>query len=264
MVLINPTGISGSTREAVWSLPTTRATAIPLYIPAGAAALWLDPSMTTPNVLLGLVVNGVRYVLTPGTVLPLPTGTRYAQLYNASKTPSSVPGLAGYMALRAVAAAELPALQASRQTSDAMPPASYLFAGRVANGAVLRIPTHNLSGVRVTMRALDNAGGSPMTTPADFAATIAVGHQPQSTGADWNSLTAPAASDVLSLAPIDEENPGTGVLVTHGDLDMVATQANMSWDLPVVAGAAAVRLIPNVTAGTGALLTYCALIVEGR
>lgn len=271
---ISVQGINFNDRGAYWSLGQ-RDTPSTAVVPAGTTFLYLDPRRTTPNVLLGVDVQGQRYVMAPGDCIPVGRTVRSVLLWNplrslftAGDYIQSGPGLVGYLDLRAGTADEALPLVTSKPHRECLPPANVLFMGRVSSGSVISLPTTNLSGLRISLRGINNITNVPrLIEGTDFVGGVKVGHRV--VGGNWDAagLAAPVASDALPMAQVDEADAGSNSTMEASDQDVVVvsgTGSNHTWDRQVVAGSAAVRLTPYITSGTNFLAGWVALFVEGR
>jgi len=267
MWAVNPDGINPAAREAFWSL---NGPALPsrVNIPPQARFLWLDPSTTSPNVILGVAIPGSpRTFMKPGDVLPVPKNAGALAVWNPWKrllvlSADHYAILVGFLGLRAVTAEELPALVALKGRRTPNPPGNVICAGNV--DLVQRfIPTSNLTGLRITAIPM-NPGGTALTThPADFALTIRPGAL--FIGQGPGALASPAFAERLDLVTID----GNDVVAANtfgafqSNNDLVASQYQATFDMVVPAGSPFMLLQPSGLAGTGIHSTRFGLIVEG-
>jgi len=265
MLPVNPNAINGNDRAAFWSLGG-RSNPSTVTIPIGQTFLWLDPSVTTPNVLLGVRGAGGTFYMRPGDVVRIGARQGSLRVWNALldvMTPPGVTSLVGYLGLKSGTDGELPAIVASRG-AGIHPRATMLCASVVTVGYDIWVPLCNLTGVRVSVQPLLGNAVANYSAPADFAATI----RPSLVWPIPNaSLQVPPSTPPYDpIAVVGLEDPGTffGQWFIASEQDLTASQLQMAWDRPVVVPSFALSLSPVVVTGTGVSATRLAVFVEGR
>lgn len=267
MIRVEPDNKSGTERDCYWSIGRSRVNATRVGLPPGAEFLWLNPAMTSANVVLGVAGPGLPSThMRPGDVVPLHKGTRAVQIWNpyrrhyTSMSTENVAALVGHVGLFVLDSREVMAAIASPK--DHAPPSSVLLAVS-SKGGTWYVPTANLKGVRVSVAPLNVAEDSIAATPVDFAATVKVGASIPVTS--LSGLTAAGTfGDPIDLPDQDGDRMGALFQAPNDALTAAAAYGTTTFDFPVVAGATFATVWVGAIAGTGISTARAALIVEGR
>ncbi len=266
MIPANPNGINGNDRGAFWALGNRQAPSA-VAIPSGLAFLYLDPRVTTPNVVLGVKSPAGTFYMRPGDVLPLNGRGATLRVWNALKDVFPLSNvdtapLVGFLGLKAGTAEELPSIVATKGTAP-HPRAQLLSAGAVNSGSSFQIPTANLTGLRIVVLPM-NVAGHVIAAPADFAAVITLATQSafamqEPTIVDANGW------DPAPVAALEEQLPALyGFTAPSSDNALVAAQNQLGWDRAIVVPSLFMTLTPSGIAGLGVNAARLFLAVEGR
>lgn len=264
-------GSSDSVR-AYFGMAQTVDTALPVSFPRGQAWISLDPALTSPNVLVGVVGLDRPALLTPGRVLPIPQDCTSLRFYNVHHATlgnlefGAVTGGNAYhrgrVGIVVGTADELPAWIASLKRLAPSPKLGVIYqeTGRGVDATVGQspFPISNLSGLRVAVSPED-VGGALMDAPADFqvvlrpeTAMLGLVRPPDALGLGLDS-------DPLDRAASPAITPGKW---PNSDLDVTFTQTKRTHDFEILTPAPSMRWMVVSIAGAG--VTTVAISCEGR
>jgi hypothetical protein len=255
---------------ALWALPASPSTPGPTGAVdlrnMRARAIMLDPEYTSPGAAVGVNLgDGHPRILRPGDVLAVPAGmavlpTKFsvwnAERAHAERALGALTQLVGCVAfLAAENVNELLIFQKTPPRESVrvigysaaiLPPvggnpAIFDFASLVAAASGLR-------GLRLDVVALD-AGGNAMVAPADLAATLRLWRSSMAFGFDKAKTP-----DNPTLQPAQLWVPISG--------NLLVSQTDMSFDLPVEVGGLLVGVSAENLAGAG--VAALGGMLEGR
>lgn len=249
-------GTDPNAPDAYWKMAASAADARTVTFPTGFTWIGLDPVLSTPNVIVGVVLPGGRAVpLVPGRAIPIDPRTTSVRVFNvhlATYTDGFYLGT-GRLGRAIMVAGNANEASMWFATTPGMAPAPkaavLVRMDSMAAAGAIRFPTSNLRGVAVSVVCQGPLGpGNEIPPPADFAATFRPCRRnvtPSPNFAPWMQ------GDILERGSAVL----AGVTSLQSDLDVVLSQNNTTSDLLVTTphGAAGLDLISFAGAGVNAL-----------
>lgn len=259
---INPD--SPTSRMAAFTLPVPPYRGVAVKIGDGNSFVWLDPSRSSPNLVLGVVSpkKGELHVLRPGDTAPIDPKDTHVLLNRLSAFQSNTGSACGWGLLGVGIRDEVIYYQPKRVVQPIWP-YNVIGMGRQSDLAIAQgFGTDNLRGVRVSVRALDNTLGVLDPTPADFALTLTPYLFLPSIG------NAGSLDNLLNTTPWTIASlPGLGgglKPVPDGAEALTFTAITMMKELEVRVGAPIMGFQPSGLAGTGVVDAIVTIEGESR